>query len=140
MASWAWNKICDFANGLLDAAKSFLGINSPSKLFRDTIGRGIPEGVAVGVDLHARMATNSVSSMADKLRVAGQVAMSQSLQMPGVSSAQNFAVTAGLQVPQPVIHVHTHVQAKVDKKVLFETTQTEALKYKGRNSAPAFNS
>jgi TP901 family phage tail tape measure protein len=138
-ASWAWGKVEDFANGLLSAAKSFLGINSPSRLFRDTVGRAIPEGVGVGVDLHARLATNPVMDLASKLHAVGQVAMSPSLSMPGLSQSVGFAVTAAAQVPQPVIHVHTHVVAEVDKRVLFKTTQTEALRYGQRNSAAAFS-
>lgn len=36
--------------GAINAAKSFLGIASPSKLFRDEVGRWIPLGVAEGIE------------------------------------------------------------------------------------------
>lgn len=38
------------ASSALGAVKDFLGINSPSRLWRDTVGRGMAEGMAVGFD------------------------------------------------------------------------------------------
>jgi TP901 family phage tail tape measure protein len=54
----------DLANGALDAAKSFLGINSPSKLFADNVGTAIPEGIAKGVNDSAHLAHGAVTSLA----------------------------------------------------------------------------
>ncbi len=50
MGSWISKKVSGFFNGIVDGAKSVLKINSPSKVFRDKIGKSIPEGVAVGID------------------------------------------------------------------------------------------
>jgi hypothetical protein len=44
-----------------------LGIGSPSKLFRDEIGRWIPEGIAAGVQQHAAVAQKAVATMAAAL-------------------------------------------------------------------------
>lgn len=55
------------ARSLLDAAKSALGINSPSKLFRDIVGTAIPEGVAVGIGQGMPYAYNAIDDMADDL-------------------------------------------------------------------------
>ena len=38
------------AQGAWQSVKSFLGINSPSRLMRDTIGKMIPLGIAVGIE------------------------------------------------------------------------------------------
>jgi TP901 family phage tail tape measure protein len=59
------------ANNALQAAKSFLGINSPSRVFADQVGRGIPEGIALGVDQHARVAHAAVANLADGLGMQG---------------------------------------------------------------------
>ena len=48
---------------LTDSVKSFFGINSPSRLFRDDIGQWIPKGMAVGIDTN----TDSVKSSMDDL-------------------------------------------------------------------------
>lgn len=51
-AGWDWltNKVKDLAKSLLDAAKSALGINSPSREFRKEVGRWIPPGIVEGVE------------------------------------------------------------------------------------------
>jgi len=40
------------ASSAVAAARSTLRINSPSKVFRDQVGRAIPEGMAVGIEKH----------------------------------------------------------------------------------------
>ena len=57
------------ATEALGAAKGVLGINSPSKVFRDEVGAMIPEGMAVGVEENAHMVTDAVESMASGLAV-----------------------------------------------------------------------
>jgi TP901 family phage tail tape measure protein len=42
------DKVTGALKGALDGAKSFLGIGSPSKLFRDEIGKPVAEGILVG--------------------------------------------------------------------------------------------
>jgi hypothetical protein len=59
------NSVANAAYNSLQAAKNVLGINSPSRLFRDIIGLGIVEGTAVGVEENQRMVDNSINSMAD---------------------------------------------------------------------------
>lgn len=45
----------------LDAIKGFLGIKSPSRLFRDEVGKYIPQGIAVGVE-------NEMPETADRIK------------------------------------------------------------------------
>lgn len=49
MASWIGDKVSGFFNGIVDGAKSFLGIASPSKVFA-RIGGFMADGVGVGWD------------------------------------------------------------------------------------------
>lgn len=44
-----YSTLSNLASNALSAAKSALGINSPSKVFRDTVGISIPEGISVGI-------------------------------------------------------------------------------------------
>lgn len=46
--SWIKNKIAEFANGILSGIKDALGIHSPSKVFRDEVGKYIALGVGEG--------------------------------------------------------------------------------------------
>lgn len=65
--SWIKDKVSSFASGILDGMKDALGINSPSKVFADVVGKAIPEGVAKGVDDNSGLAVDSVEDMADEL-------------------------------------------------------------------------
>lgn len=47
LASWLCEKISGFFSGIVDGAKSLLGINSPSKVFAG-IGQNMGEGIGVG--------------------------------------------------------------------------------------------
>lgn len=63
MVGALYNSIKNALSGLVDKAKRALGINSPSRVFRDRIGRYIPEGIAVGIDANTSEAEGSVVSM-----------------------------------------------------------------------------
>lgn len=47
-AGWLAGKVKSFASGILDGMKSALGIQSPSRLFRDQVGKYIAQGIGVG--------------------------------------------------------------------------------------------
>ncbi|MDR1364354.1 MAG: phage tail tape measure protein [Oscillospiraceae bacterium] len=48
MITWVKNKIQSFAKNVTDWLKNFFGISSPSKLFRDQIGKNLALGLGVG--------------------------------------------------------------------------------------------
>lgn len=50
MASWLWDQISGWCQGIFDGIKNFFGIHSPSKLFSDEIGRYLALGVGEGFD------------------------------------------------------------------------------------------
>lgn len=99
-ASWFTSQVKSFFSGIVDGVKDALGIGSPSKVFRDEVGRWLPPGVAQGFEaaLPAAMKTMqkdlnkgiggletddvsvganvTVSSFADKLKsIYGDVAL-----------------------------------------------------------------
>lgn len=49
-AGWFTNKVKGFFSGIVDGVKDALGIGSPSKVFRDEIGRWLPPGVVQGFE------------------------------------------------------------------------------------------
>ncbi len=76
------------AQSALNAAKSFLGINSPSKVFREQVGMGISEGIAYGITDEVKTVQNAVREITDKasadFNVNGRIeASGQSQGMPG---------------------------------------------------------
>ena len=52
------------ADAALAAAKATLAVNSPSKVFRDIVGRSVPEGFAAGIEKFTYMVTDSTETMA----------------------------------------------------------------------------
>lgn len=64
---WIINNIKNFARGIFDGMKNALGIHSPSTLFRDGIGRFIPQGVAVGIEADTDEALKAVNAMNDDI-------------------------------------------------------------------------
>lgn len=49
-AGWLWNQISGFCSRIVNNIKSFFGINSPSKLMEDAVGKWLPPGIAVGFE------------------------------------------------------------------------------------------
>lgn len=50
MGSWLKRQISSFASGVVAGFKASFKINSPSKIMRDIIGKGIVEGIGVGIE------------------------------------------------------------------------------------------
>ena len=55
LAGWLWDSVSNFASGILDSAMSALGIHSPSRKFRDMVGKNIARGIKVGYELEDPM-------------------------------------------------------------------------------------
>lgn len=55
------------ASNIVNAAKSALGIHSPSRVFRDEVGRMIPAGLGVGVEMSESLAVRPVRDMISDL-------------------------------------------------------------------------
>lgn len=54
------------ATSAYNAAKETLGINSPSKLFRDGVGEAIPEGMALGIEENTNYVTKAMTDLAEE--------------------------------------------------------------------------
>ena len=60
------------AGSAVAAARSTLRINSPSKVFRDQVGRAIPEGMAVGIEKYGYYVDDSMTDLANKTVESGK--------------------------------------------------------------------
>lgn len=56
----------------VSSARSTLRINSPSKVFRDQVGRAIPEGMAVGIEKYGYYVDDSMTDLANKTVESGK--------------------------------------------------------------------
>ncbi len=62
-----FNTMKNIASNALNAAKSALGIHSPSTVFRDVIGKMIPAGVTVGIEANAGKTIKAIKDYASSL-------------------------------------------------------------------------
>lgn len=63
-AGWFKDQVHNFFSGIVDGAKDALGIHSPSRVFRDEIGKWILPGVEIGID---KTMPNLQDNMKDKM-------------------------------------------------------------------------
>lgn len=59
-----WDTVASVVSGAESRAESWLGIASPSKVFRDKVGRWIPAGIAEGIEEGAGDVQNALSDIA----------------------------------------------------------------------------
>ena len=72
MAGAVASAASSIAFGAVAAARSTLAINSPSKVFRDQVGRAIPEGMAVGIEKYGYYVDDSMTDLANKTVESGK--------------------------------------------------------------------
>lgn len=63
---WLKEKIKSFASSALGAIKDFFGIHSPSTVFRDEVGKWIPEGMAIGIEANASAVTDAMDDLSEQ--------------------------------------------------------------------------
>nr|DAX43932.1 MAG TPA: tail tape measure protein [Bacteriophage sp.] len=73
------------ASAALGAAKSALKVNSPSKVFRDQVGKSIPEGWAVGITKYGYYVNDSVKDLSRNI----------------IDSSRKFVSGFNLGIPKP---------------------------------------
>ncbi|RJU23412.1 tape measure protein [Streptococcus sp. AM43-2AT] len=72
MAGSVASAAASIASAAVGAARSALRINSPSKVFRDQIGRAIPEGMAIGIEKFSYYVDDSMTGLSKDVIDAGK--------------------------------------------------------------------
>ena len=72
MAGAVASAAASIASSAVASARSTLRINSPSKVFRDQVGRAIPEGMAVGIEKYGYYVDDSMTDLANKTVESGK--------------------------------------------------------------------
>ena len=65
-AGWFKDQVTSFFSGIVDGVKDALGIGSPSKVFRDKIGRWLPPGVVKGFEAAMPSAIKAIQKVLNK--------------------------------------------------------------------------
>ena len=67
MTGWVIGKIQGFGSSVLSGIKSFFGIHSPSRVFRDEVGAMLAEGMADGIEDNAKAPLNAMNKLSSDL-------------------------------------------------------------------------
>jgi tape measure domain-containing protein len=67
MVGSLYSSITNALSGLVDKAKSALGIHSPSRVFRDEVGAMVGRGMALGIDDSAHVVSRSMDSLVSSM-------------------------------------------------------------------------
>ena len=92
MTGWIIDKIGGFASSVVDSICSFFGINSPSRVMRDEVGRYLAEGIGVGFDKYMP-AKSMQSSLQEALDAVGSTKI-HDISIPNIS-APSFDLAYG---------------------------------------------
>lgn len=118
-ASALYNSLKNLANSALNAAKRAFDINSPSRLFRNKIGKYIPLGLAEGVGDEASAAVESVQDMADDIAAV-------KFKYPASGSPINLGGSDGFNVSDLVGRMKAGVSSEVGSITSDMTARTRS--------------
>lgn len=65
VGSWIKDQIGGFVDGIVGGIKSFFGINSPSRLMADEVGKFLPMGLAVGIENNLKPVSKAMDEMGE---------------------------------------------------------------------------
>lgn len=144
MSDWIIEKIQGFGDDILEGIKSFFGIASPSKVFRDEVGQWLPKGMAVGIEANADSVTKAMNMLAkDTLTMGTSISadmMSMSYTSSGMVTTDDSKVLNLLTEYLPIIargqNVEIALQGDTDR--LFTAIQRKSRVFKKQTGSSAF--
>lgn len=86
--AWILEKIKGFGEDILDGIRDFFGIASPSKVFRDQIGKNLALGMAEGIEDNVDAPLDAMSDLSDDL-------LGQANELNGLTFERNLNTTFG---------------------------------------------
>lgn len=90
MGGWIMDKVNSFFTGIVDGAKAALGIHSPSRVFRDQVGKYMAQGVGVGFEDETQNIQNSMQDNLSNLTAKMQASVDyETTKTTSIVAAQN---------------------------------------------------
>jgi phage-related minor tail protein len=106
MTSWITDKLEGFGSSVLDGIKGFFGIKSPSRVFRDEVGKMLAEGMAVGIEDNADAPLDAMSSLSSDL-------LGEADELNGLTLERRLQHT--FAAPESLSAAETGMLSKLDK-------------------------
>lgn len=120
MGNWLSSKVSSFFSGIVDGAKKALGIHSPSRVFKDQVGKYMAQGVGVGFEDETKNVERAMEGDFEHLvaKIQATVDYERSMTTARVV-AYNNSLDGGVEESDSnykesnnVIHVHLDVDGK----------------------------
>lgn len=94
MGSWLADSVKGFFGGIVDGVKKTLGIHSPSRVFRDEVGKYMAQGVGVGFENESENVEKDMQSSVEGItaKMKATVITEQSRSVPSGVSKENNTV------------------------------------------------
>ena len=131
----AWDALTDWfgekISGLVGGVKDLLGIESPSKVFANEVGKMIPLGIAEGIEDEMGVVDETVKAMtADMVDMGVSATVSQQVALGTAQSDPLSAITALLSAYLPVIASGENINISLegDAGRLFRMMQRESVR------------
>ncbi|WP_346935305.1 hypothetical protein [Clostridium sp.] len=134
MGNWIHDKVTGFFNGMLDGAKKANEIHSPSRLYRDQVGKYMAQGVGVGFEDEADNVQKSMEKEFNKMAGKMQLAVDYNM----ASTSASIFARKGFNLPSNVVNNNDNGITQNVTIVNPERTPSEnarALKKVGRDLA-----
>lgn len=128
-ASWLWDKVSGWASGLLDGIKGFFGIASPSKVFRDQVGKWLPLGMEEGFEDEMPKVQKDLQSSLDSMTGS----LSANIETSGINLGNGAGSSFNDSSEKIVINVYgaqgqsiTELVDEIERRLAFKQRQRKA--------------
>lgn len=130
-SGWDWlvGKVEEFAHSLIDAAKSVLGIASPSKVFRDQVGKWLPLGMEEGFEDEMPKVQKDLQSSLDSMTGS----LSANIETSGINLGNGAVPSFSDSSEKIVINVYcaqgqsiTELVDEIERRLAFKQRQRKA--------------
>lgn len=120
LKNWLYQKVVEFAQGILDAICSALGIESPSKVFRDKVGKNIALGVGVGFNNSMKNVAEEMSKTMEDLTdsISSEISIGDIPEVNKRIVQENNYVTKNYSNSTEVVRESTPLTLELDGKTL----------------------
>ena len=129
----AWDALTDWfsdkISSLVGGVKDLLGIESPSKVFANEVGKMIPLGIAEGINEEMGVVDDTVKAMtSDMVDMGVSATVSQQVTMGAAQTDPLSAITALLSAYLPMIADGQKITLEGDAGRLFRLMQRESVR------------
>ncbi|MBT2574871.1 phage tail tape measure protein [Bacillus sp. ISL-51] len=131
---WILGKIGDFAGSITDSIKGFFGIHSPSRVFRDEVGKFLPLGLAVGIERNIGAVQSAATAMANAAMIDAQdYAYNPSMSLTGGKLAKvKHAFETSVTQPDAGQPMHIELVTVMDGEEIGRRTERVVSAEQGR--------